>query len=207
MFVGGSDTASTALEWAMTELIKNPTTMEKVQEEIRRVVGNNSILNEYDINQMSYLKCVIKETLRLHPPTPLLVPREAAFGAKLGGFDIPPKTTVLVNAWAIQRDTTFWERPEDFIPERFENNEVDFKGQDFQFIPFGGGRRGCPGIFFGVASLEYVLANVLYWFDWKLPRDCESNQELDMSETYGITVTKKVPLYLEPVPLPFGSKP
>jgi cytochrome P450 len=84
---------------------------------------------------------------------------------KIGGFDIPSKTRVFVNTWAIQRDPTVWERPEEFLPERFIDNPVDFKGQDFEFIPFGGGRRGCPGITFGVASVEYVIANILCWFD------------------------------------------
>ncbi|KAK7350658.1 hypothetical protein VNO77_09514 [Canavalia gladiata] len=200
MILGGSDTTSTSLEWAMTELVKNPSTMMKAQEEVRKVVGNKSKLEEDDVNQMNYLKCVLKETLRLHPPAPLLVPRETTSNVKLGGYDIPDKTMVYVNAWAIQRDPEFWENPEEFLPERFENNEVTFTGQDFQFIPFGSGRRKCPGMAFGLASVEYVLANLLYWFDWKLSKSREPDQDLDMSEKYGLTVNKKVPLYLEPIP-------
>ncbi|XP_061341158.1 phenylacetaldehyde oxime monooxygenase CYP71AN24-like [Gastrolobium bilobum] len=200
MFLGGTDTTSTTIEWTIAELVKNPVTMKKAQEEVRRVVGNNPKLEDNDVNQMEYVKCVVKETLRLHPVAPLLAPRETTSSVKLGGYDIPDRTMVYVNAWAIQRDPRFWEMPEEFLPERFENSEVNFNGQDFQFIPFGSGRRKCPGMTFGLASAEYMLANLLYWFDWKLPRDGATVQELDMSEKYGLTVNKKVPLYLEPMP-------
>ncbi|XP_057438244.1 phenylacetaldehyde oxime monooxygenase CYP71AN24-like isoform X2 [Lotus japonicus] len=197
MFLAGTDTSSTTLEWAMAELVKNPATMKKVQEEVRRVVGSKSRIEDSDVNQMEYMKCVVKETLRLHPAAPLLVPRETISSVKLGGYDIPSKTMVYINAWAIQRDPELWERPEVFIPERFENSKVNFNGQDFQFIPFGSGRRKCPGVTFGLASTEYQLANLLCWFDWKLPT---SVQDLDMSEKFGLNVNRKVPLYLEPIP-------
>ncbi|KAF7838258.1 cytochrome P450 71A1-like [Senna tora] len=179
MFVGGSDTSSTTMEWAMAELMKNPTKMKKVQEEVRRVVGHKSKVDGSDVKQMKYLEFVVKETLRLHPPGPLLLPRETRSSVKLRGYDIPSKISVLINAWTIQRDPQVWERAEEFIPERFENSEIDFKGQDFQFIPFGSGRKGCPGISFGVVMVEYVLANILYWFDWKLP---STAQDMDMIE-------------------------
>ncbi|KAK7389141.1 hypothetical protein VNO78_23973 [Psophocarpus tetragonolobus] len=165
--------------------------------EVRRVVGHKSNVEENDINEMKYLKCVVKETLRLHPPTPLLAPRVTMSSVKLKGYDIPEKTTVYINAWAMQRDPKFWERPEEFWPERFENSEVDFKGKEyFQFIPFGFGRRGCPGMNFAIASIEYVLTNLLYWFDWKLPET--NTQDIDMSEIFGLVVSKKVPLLLKP---------
>lgn len=199
MFAGASDTTSTLLEWTFAELMKNPSTMKKAQEEIRRVVGHKLKVDENDMNQMNCLKCVVKEALRLHPPAPLLTPRETLSDVKVKGFDIPSKTRVFVNAWAIQRDPEFWNRPEEFIPERFEEQpEIDYKGQDLQFIPFGSGRRGCAGITFGLASTEFVLANLLYWFDWKLPKIGVIMQDIDMSEIYGITVCKKVPLHLEP---------
>ncbi|KAI9108959.1 hypothetical protein K1719_020264 [Acacia pycnantha] len=201
MFLAGSETTSTALEWAFAELMKNPRIMKKAQEEARRVVGNKSKVEGDDVRQMKYLECVVKETLRLHPPLALSLPRETRSGVSLGGYYIPPKTTVLVNLWGIQRDPEFWERPEEFVPERFENNQVDFKGQDFEFIPFGIGRRGCPGISFGLASLEYVLANLLCRFDWKLLA-----QGIDMSESYGVSVNKKVPIYVQPMPYLVGSK-
>ena len=205
MFVGASDTTSTGLEWLMAELVRNPRVMKKAQEEVRRVVGNKSEIDMNDINQMEYLNCIIKENLRLHPPLPLLVPRRTLSSVKLGGYDIPEKARVFVNVWAIQRDPSEWDRPEEFVPERFENNTIDFKlgAQDYQFTPFGVGRRGCPGVQFGIASTEYVIAHLLYWFDWQLSTDhggTKLAEELDMSEVYGLTVHKKIPLHLIPIP-------
>ncbi|XVF11662.1 hypothetical protein REPUB_Repub08aG0046400 [Reevesia pubescens] len=198
MFVGAVETTATTMEWAMAELLKNPGIMKKAQEEVRRVVGRKGKLDEDDINQMEYLKCIVKETLRLHPPGPLMTPREISSRIKLRGYDILPKTRVLVNVWAIQRDPKLWDRPESFLPERFDKNHIDFRGQNFEFIPFGVGRRGCPGISFGVAIVEFVIANLLYWFDWKLPgnADCGS---LDMTEAFGIAAYKKFPLHLVPI--------
>ncbi|KAH7865335.1 hypothetical protein Vadar_005309 [Vaccinium darrowii] len=198
MFMGGTDTTSSTMEWAMAELMKNSTKMKKAQEEVRRVVGKKSKVDEHDIAQMEYLKCVVKETLRLHPPAPFLVPRESSRSAKLGGYDIPQKTRVFINVWAIQRDPNYWDNPEEFLPERFADNPIDFRGQDFQFIPFGAGRRGCPGISFGVMELEGVLANLLYWFDWKLPIG-EELEDFEMSEVFGLVVHKKIELQLVPV--------
>ncbi|XVF49795.1 hypothetical protein PTKIN_Ptkin04bG0044300 [Pterospermum kingtungense] len=198
MFIAGTDTISTTIEWAMAELLKNPIVMKKVQEEVRNVVGKKPKIDVNDINQMEYLKCVINETLRLHPVAPLLVPRKTTASVKLGGYDIPSNITVYINAWAIQRDPNWWEKPEEFIPERFENNPVDFKGQDFHFIPFGCGRRSCPGMSFGVASVEYFVANLLYWFDWNLPAS-EIADNLDMSENFGLIVSKKARLHVLPL--------
>ncbi|KAE8124352.1 hypothetical protein FH972_019250 [Carpinus fangiana] len=199
MFVGGTDTSSTVLEWLMAELTKNPSSMKRAQEEVRRVVGKKSKIDVNDINKMDYLKCVLKETLRLHPPLPLLVPRETITSVKIGGYDIPPKSRVIINPWAMHRDPEVWERPEEFLPERFEDKPADFKGEDFEFIPFGGGRRGCPGMTFGVALVEDVIANILCWFDWRLPSDIVKEEELDMSEVNGLNVTKKIPLHLVPI--------
>ncbi|KAL4634179.1 hypothetical protein ACB092_04G180200 [Castanea dentata] len=199
MFIGGSDTTSTTLEWVMAELIRNPSIMKRAQEEVRRVVGNKSKIDVNDINQMDYLKCILKESLRLHPPVPLSVPRETSQSLKFGGYDIPPKTRVFVNVWAIQRDPKLWDRPKEFIPERFTNNPVDFIGQNFEFIPFGGGRRGCPGLTFGIAVVEYVLANLLCWFDWRLPSINAKGEDLDMTEVNAITAFRKNPLYLVPI--------
>ncbi|KAB1217262.1 Cytochrome P450 71A1 [Morella rubra] len=198
MFVGGSDTTSTALEWAMAELIKNPYIMKRAQEEVRGAVGNKSKIDVNDIDRMDYLKCVINETLRLHPPLPLLLPRETSASVRFGGYNIPAKTRVYINAWAIQRDPAVWEKPEEFLPERFKDNPVDFRGQHYELFPFGGGRRGCPGITFGVASVEYVIANLLCWFDWGMPSAGVQGQDLDMSEVNGLSVPKKIPLHLIP---------
>jgi len=202
MFVGGTDTTSSAIQWTMSELVRNPNVMKKVQEEVRKVLGHKLNVEESDIKKMNYLKCVIKESLRIHPPTPLLAPRVTVSAVKLKGYDIPAKTTVYINSWAMQRDPKFWESPEEFMPERFENIEVDFKGQeDFQFLPFGFGRRGCPGIHFANASMEYMLANLLYWFDWKLPQN--QTQDIDMTEMFGLVVSKKLPLHVIPTTFSF----
>ncbi|XP_027347033.1 cytochrome P450 71A1-like [Abrus precatorius] len=201
MFTAGSDPTATTLEWAMAELMRNSLKLEKAQEEVRKFVGHKSKVEENDINQMDYVKCVVKETLRLHPPAPFLIPRETSSNVKLRGYDIPAKTMVYVNAWAIQRDPQLWERPEEFIPERYDSNHVPFKGQDLHFIPFGFGRRACPGMTFGLASLEYILVNLLCWFNWKLPETYTCGQDIDMSETYGLITSKKVPLHLKPIPL------
>ncbi|XP_054796828.1 phenylacetaldehyde oxime monooxygenase CYP71AN24-like isoform X2 [Prosopis cineraria] len=194
-------TTSTTLEWILTELRRHPRIMRKAQQEVRKVVGSKSKVDEADINGMKYLKHVIKETLRLHPPAPFMVPRETIGDAKLGGYDIPSKTLIFVNTWAIQRDPEIWDKPEEFIPERFENSQIDFKGKDFEFIPFGSGKRICPGMAFGLASVEYELAN-LHWFDWNLSQD----GEIDMTKTYGLTVKKKVPLFLELIPYSVHSQ-
>uniref|UniRef100_A0A2N9EJM2 Cytochrome P450 n=1 Tax=Fagus sylvatica TaxID=28930 RepID=A0A2N9EJM2_FAGSY len=199
MFLASTDTSITTMEWAMTELMKNPIIMKKAQEEVREVVGRKSNVVLNDVNQMCYLKCIVKETLRLHPPLPFLVPRETSANAQLGGYDIPCKTRVYVNSWAIHRDPKFWDKAEEFLPERFSSNSnpIDFIGKDFKYIPFGGGRRLCPGISAGLATIEYVLASLLYWFDWELPSGTE---ELDMSEVFGFSIHKKVPLNLATTP-------
>lgn len=205
MFVGGTDTTSTTLEWVMAELMKNPNVMKKVQKEIRNVVGNKAKIDMKDADEMIYLKCVIKETLRLHPAVPLLVPRRTTSKINLGGYEIPSNIMVFFNCWAIHRDPEMWEKPEEFIPERFENSSADFKSQDFEYIPFGFGRRACPGMAFAVATIVPLVANLLYWFDWKLP-DGENAENLDMNEGYGLTVFKKVPLRVFPIFRNFESQ-
>ncbi|PON72327.1 Cytochrome P450, E-class, group I, partial [Parasponia andersonii] len=202
-FVGASDTTSTVLEWLMAELVRNPRVMKKAQDEVRRVVGNKPEIDMDDINQMEYLKCVIKETLRLHPPVPFLVPRKTLSSVELGGYNIPKHTTVYINAWAIQRDPSEWDKPEEFVPERFLNNPIDFNiAKDFEYIPFGVGRRGCAGVQFGIVSIEYVIVHLLYWFDWKLLNGGGAilAEEMDMSDVYGLTVHKKTPIHLVPIP-------
>ena len=180
----------------MSELLRNPNVMNKVQNEIREILGckpDIEEIQENDLEKMQYLKAVIKETLRLHPPIPLLVPRSAREDVKLNGYDIAAGTMVIINAWAIGRDPATWNKPEQFEPERFLNSSIDFKGHDFQLIPFGAGRRGCPGIAFAMATNEFVLANLLRMFDWKLPEGT-TEENLDMSETAGSTAHRTVPL-------------
>ncbi|KAG6493689.1 cytochrome P450 71A1-like [Zingiber officinale] len=198
VLTGGTDTTYTTIEWAMAELIKHPQKMRIAQEEIRRVVGSKEAIAEETVEAMEYLTAVIKEALRMHPPLPLLVPHEAMDDAEIHGFLIPKGTRVVINAWAIGRDPDSWEQPEEFIPERFLMNDstaVDFMGQHFQLLPFGAGRRSCPGITFAVATARLALANLLCHFDWELPNG-KRGEELDMDEEYGVAVHKKSSLIL-----------
>ncbi|CAN1311341.1 Cytochrome P450 71D11 (Fragment) [Linum perenne] len=198
VFIAGSETSSTTIEWAISELIKNPTAMKKAQNEVRTVFGKKGRVDEGGLHELSYLKLVIKETLRLHTPAPLLVPRESREECEVGGYQIPAKATILVNAWAIARDPGTWDEPEVFRPERFLDGMIDYKGTNFEYLPFGAGRRMCPGITFGIANTELPLANLLFYFDWKLPGD-RRMESLDMEESFGVTVKRKHDLEVVPV--------
>ncbi|KAF6169639.1 hypothetical protein GIB67_004031 [Kingdonia uniflora] len=195
VFFAGTDASSTTVVWTMTELIKNPKEMDKAQEEVRQILGTKDMVREEDLSQLNYLKLVIKESMRLHPPAPLLVPRETIENCTFHGFYIPAKTRVLVNAAAISRDPKIWENPGEFKPDRFLDNPIDFKGNDFEFIPFGAGRRGCPGINFAILLIELILANLLHRFDWELPHGL-NREDVDMEEAIGITMHKKISLRL-----------
>ncbi|XP_077230144.1 desmethyl-deoxy-podophyllotoxin synthase-like [Tasmannia lanceolata] len=199
MFGAGTGTSSTVMVWAMAQLVRNPRKMEKAQEEVRKVLKGKEKILESDIGELSYLKLVIKETMRLCPPLPLLVPRESMDKCEINGYEIPKKTRVLVNSWALSRDPRYWENPEEFEPERFSRNSIDFKGHDFEFIPFGAGRRGCPGMLFGLATIELALANLLYFFDWKLPHGMKA-ENLDMREAFSLTLARKTSLSLVAIP-------
>ena len=162
--------------------------------EVRGIKGEEGDIKEENLEQMKYLKAVIKETLRLHLPVPLLIPRQSTQDTKIYGYDIPAKAGVIVNCWAIHRNPAYWDEPEKFNPERFMNSTVDFRGQDFEFIPFGAGRRMCPGISFAMASSQLVLANILHKFDWELP-DGLCGETLEMSESFGINMHRNTPLF------------
>ncbi|KAL3512698.1 hypothetical protein ACH5RR_025415 [Cinchona calisaya] len=193
IFSGGTDTTYTVLEWAMTELLRHPKAMKDLQTEVREITDGRNEITDQDLEKMKYLKAVIKETLRLHPPIPLLVPRKAIKDAKIMDYDISAGTMVITNAFAIGRDPLLWEDADEFKPERFLNSCRDFRGQDFQLIPFGAGRRGCPGISFAMATNEHVLANLVLKFDWNLP-DGIKGEDLDMTECTGLTIHRKFPL-------------
>jgi cytochrome P450 len=185
--------------WAMTELVKNPKLIKKVQGEIREQLGSNKArITEEDIDKVPYLKMVIKETFRLHPAAPLILPRETMAHIKVQGYDIPPKRRILVNVSAIGRDPKLWTNPEEFDPERFMDSSVDYRGQHYELLPFGSGRRICPGMPMGIAAVELGLLNLLYFFDWKLP-DGMTHKDIDTEEAGTLTIVKKVPLQLVPV--------
>ncbi|KAJ9567574.1 hypothetical protein OSB04_003540 [Centaurea solstitialis] len=195
VLVAGTDTSSATVVWAMTALVKNPKVMTKAQEEIRNVVGNKGKVDEDDIPKLTYLKAVVKETLRLYPPAPLLVPRETTKEAILHGYKIKAKSLVFVNASAIGRDPEYWESPEEFFPDRFVGSAIDFRGNDFEFIPFGGGRRICPAISMGDVTVDLLLANLLYLFDWDLP-DGMRKEDIDFDVLPGVTMHKRNELCL-----------
>ncbi|KAK1436698.1 hypothetical protein QVD17_02480 [Tagetes erecta] len=193
IFGGGIDNTSTNLEWVLSELIRNPRVMKKLQNEITEIAQGRSMIVEEDLEKMPYLKAVVKENLRLHPPVPLLLPRVATQDVKLMGYDIELGTQVLVNVWKIGRDPRLWEEPNEFRPERFVVDSISYKGSHFEWLPFGAGRRVCPGILFSVIIIELAIANIVYKFNLALPNGVK-DEDLDMSDMYGITVHRKFPL-------------
>ncbi|QCD80997.1 cytochrome P450 71A9-like [Vigna unguiculata] len=199
IFVAGTDTAAATMIWIMSELIRNPKAMKKAQEEVREIMKGKEMVQEIDLPNLLYLKLVVKEALRLHPPAPLLVPRETTEACMIRGFQIPAKTRVLVNAKSIAMDPTCWENPNEFLPERFLNSSIDYKGQHFEMLPFGVGRRSCPGVNFAMPLVELVLANLLLRFNWELPLGL-GIQDLNMEEAIGITMHKRDHLWLRATP-------
>ncbi|CAN1309579.1 Cytochrome P450 71B37 [Linum perenne] len=183
LFLGGIDTAALTVNWAMARLIANPNLMKKAQQEVRNIIGDKRRVTEDDIENLQYMKLIIKETLRLHPPAPLLLPRESMSAVKICGYDVPAKTLIYVNAWGIGRDPNHWK-----------------DADNFEYLPFGSGRRICPGINVGIVTVEIALANLLYWFDWELPDEMKGG-DLSMDEQSGVslTVSKKDPLLVVPV--------
>ncbi|XP_074279355.1 cytochrome P450 83B1-like [Silene latifolia] len=191
VFIGGTDTSSGMIIWSMTELIKNPNAMKKVQDELRKnVPPKASYIYEHDLETLEYFKAVVKETFRLHPISPLLVAHQAIRQTKIDGYNIEPGTIVQVNGWAIGRDPVSWTDPDKFMPERFLGSSIEFKGQDFELIPFGAGRRRCPAIHLGIVNFELTLANLLHFFDWKLPIGM-NKEDVDTDTLPGIVMHKR----------------
>jgi indole-2-monooxygenase len=200
MFEAGTDTSYSSLEVAMAELMRKPHVMAKLQNEVRRIVPKGQeMVTESDLGNMTYLKAVIKETLRLHPAAPLFIPHLSMDTCDIDGYTIPSGTRVIVNAWAIGRLSECWDDPDEFVPERFvDAGDVDLKGtKDFRYLPFGSGRRMCPGIHAAAATIEIMLANLVYRFDWELPARVRK-EDVDMTEVFGLTVHRKEKLFLIP---------
>ncbi|XP_020188067.1 indole-2-monooxygenase-like [Aegilops tauschii subsp. strangulata] len=202
VFFGSTDTSSNTLEFTMAELMRRPRLIGKLQDEVRSIVPQGQeIVSEADMNNMTYLRAVIKESLRLHPVAPLLAPHLAMADCSIDGYMIPAGTHVFVNVWAIGRDSSSWEDSEEFIPERFieegSDVHVNFIGSNFKLLPFGAGRRICPGINLGITIVELMLANLMYHFDWELPKGNE-RKDIDMTEVFGLTVRLKEKLLLVP---------
>ncbi|CAI8599868.1 unnamed protein product [Vicia faba] len=200
IFVAGTDTSTYTLEWAMAELMHSPEVMSKVQNELEQVVGKGIPVEETDIAKLPYMQAVIKETFRVHPPVPLLLPRKAETDVEIGDYIIPKDAQVLVNAWVIGRDPSKWENPNAFVPERFFNSEIDFKGHHFELIPFGSGRRICPGLPLAIRMLPLMLGSLVNCFDWRL-EDGLNVDDLNKEDEYGITLEKSQPVRIVPIKL------
>ncbi|KAI0512301.1 hypothetical protein KFK09_012940 [Dendrobium nobile] len=196
-FLAATDTSSATITWTMTQLMKNPIVMKKLQEELKKATNGDTqrLIQECELEKLPYLKQVIKESMRIKPPVPLLLPHETIQSCQIQGYDIPAKTRVIFNIMAISIDPNIWEKPLEFLPERFEGSKVDFKGQDFEFLPFGSGRRKCPGINFAMVIVELALANLLHCFDWSMP-DGMNTEDINMDENIGLTTHKKEALCL-----------
>ncbi|CAN1224304.1 Premnaspirodiene oxygenase [Linum perenne] len=202
IFLAGVETTAISMDWTMAELMRNPRVMQKVQKEVRELYIEKRTVDEESIHELKYLELVIQESLRLHPSLPLLLPRENHERAEIMGYEIQPKTKVIINSWAIGRDPRYWVEPEKFYPERFlieEATNKNYKGTDnFEYIPFGAGRRMCPGISYASAIMKLTLANMLFHFDWKLQVGLNP-ENLDMTERFGASVRRDGILSLIPV--------
>ncbi|XP_042510830.1 geraniol 8-hydroxylase-like [Macadamia integrifolia] len=201
IFGAGTDTTSTTLEWAMAELLHNPDSMAKVQLELRENLIEGKPVEEADVSKLPYLQAVVKETLRLHPPVPLLIPHRAETDVEICGFSVPKNAQVVINAWAISRDPSIWKNPTSFVPERFLGSSgIDVRGRDFELIPFGAGRRICPGLLLALRMVHLMLASLLQSFNWKLEGGMCA-KEMDMADKFGITLQKAQPLRAIPLQL------
>ncbi|KAE8733116.1 Flavonoid 3',5'-hydroxylase [Hibiscus syriacus] len=194
LFTAGTDTSSSIIEWALAEMMNNPKILKKAHEQMDKVVGRNRRLEESDIPKLPYLQAICKETFRKHPSTPLNLPRVSTQACQINGYYIPKNTRLSVNIWAIGRDADVWDNPLDFYPERFmsgKNAKIDPRGNDFELIPFGAGRRICAGTRMGIVLVEYILGTLVHSFDWMVPA---GTGELNMDEAFGLALQKAVPL-------------
>lgn len=193
---GSTDTSSTTVEWAMAELLQHPEITRKACKELEQVVGNDNIVEEVHTAKLHYLNAILKETLRLHPPLPLLLQHSPSTTCNVSGYTIPKGSIVYVNVWTIHRNPEAWKNPLEFQPDRFlKDGELgDFRGNDFNYLPFGSGRRVCVGIPLAEKMVLHVLANLLHHFKWNLPE----GMKLDLSEKFGIVLKKSEPLMAIP---------
>lgn len=183
----------------MTEILKAPEFIKKAQVELAQVIGEGKAIEEVDIARLPYLQCIIKETFRMHPPAPFLVPRQVEQDVDMCGYTVPKGSKVLINVWAMSRDSTLWEAPLVFNPDRFKDSKLDVRGQNFELIPFGAGRRICPGLPLAIRMIPVMLGTLLNTFKWKLEGDM-APEDLDMQEKFGLTLAKLRPLRAVPLP-------
>nr|GMD72743.1 cytochrome P450 71A1-like [Ipomoea batatas] len=193
MLAGGTDTAAASVEWAFQELLRKPLIIKRATEELDRAIGRERWVEERDFSQLPYMEAIIKETFRLHPLCTLLPPHYSMEDCNVAGYEVPSGTTVLVNLWSIGRNPKYWDKADEFFPERFLDRDVDINGQDFALLPFGSGRRRCPGYSLGMKVVRTTLANLLHGFNWKLAEDMRP-ENISMEEVYGLTTHPKFPL-------------
>lgn len=171
--MAGSETMTVALKWTLAEIINHPSVLNKLREEIIGAVGLHKLIHDSDIPQLPYLQAVVKESLRLHPPTPMIL-RKCTQGCQIGGYDVIPDSRIIVNVYAIMRDPGTWKFPTEFIPERFlesptTNNEllVDMKGKDLHYLPFGSGSSACAGANLAISMIQMVIGALVHCFDFE----------------------------------------
>ncbi|GLJ29864.1 hypothetical protein SUGI_0590240 [Cryptomeria japonica] len=198
MVSGSTETTSSTVEWAMAELLQNPEIMKRAQEELKQAVGLDHRVEESHLSRLPYMDAIVKETLRLHPTVPLLVPHSPDKTCQISGYVIPKGAEIMINVWKIQRNPEVWKNPLVFDPERFmqDPHKWEYNGREFDYIPFGSGRRICAGISMATRMVHYTLASLLHSFDWSL----QSGEKVDMSEKFGFVMHKAVPLVAIPKP-------
>nr|ABB43030.1 flavonoid 3'5'-hydroxylase [Pericallis cruenta] len=203
LFSAGTDTSSSTVEWGIAELIRHPQLMKQAQEEMDIVVGKNRLVTEMDISQLTFLQAIVKETFRLHPATPLSLPRIASESCEVKGYHVPKGSILFVNVWAIARQSELWTDPLEFRPGRFlipgEKPNVEVKPNDFEIVPFGGGRRICAGMSLGLRMVNLLIATLVQAFDWELANGLEP-EKLNMEEVFGISLQRVQPLLVHPRP-------
>ncbi|KAJ7529446.1 hypothetical protein O6H91_15G050700 [Diphasiastrum complanatum] len=195
LIAGATDTSSVTSEWAMLELLRNPQIMQKARDEIGKVVGSQRPVEERDLNQLPYLKAIVKETFRRHPPGAFIVPHKSLKHTKVAGYDIPKGTVVFINVHALGKNPAIWDRIDEFLPERFLNGErIEFRDADYKLVPFGAGKRQCPGASLGQFMVMLGLARLIHSFDWFLPPHMSTVDDIDMQEVFGLTTHPATPL-------------
>ncbi|KAM3237422.1 cytochrome 81C13 [Capsicum chacoense] len=202
LLVAGTETTSMTIQWAMGLLLAQPEAFQKLRAEIDSNVGNERLLNESDFTNLPYLHCVINETLRLHPPVPLLLPHYSSEDCTVGGYHVPKHTILMVNAWAIHMDPELWDEPEKFKPERFEAMEGEKEAFNYKFLPFGMGRRACSGANMGMRTVSLVLGSLVQLFDWENVEFEEKIYDKDACDNYKSKVTSSKDKPFETICIP-----